>query len=413
MRLKTLESLDCASQLQLYSEIRLPRLIALLNLSFDAENMLVDYSDSDASDTESQKTVPPPEPEKKPVSGLAGLLPKPKRRQKDVSTDDGPKKIVVNLPKIDEPELLEQPPSKIRRIGGGGSGLSSMLPAPKKRKEAEAAAETKNGTKGANKPRVLGGASAGAREVGFVRLPGEVLDVENEATAPPKPPPVSGSATMFIPQSVVGKKTIQPMSAFRKKGGKAATGTIKVAGAGVPPPKPKVSLFGSVAASTTSSSSYTGLPVISGEYKPIMLETAQPAPKPNEDVAMDTGLSSENLVELGQNVILESKPANDLAAVVDAVGLDEAAMRQLYGRRGRGKEQITLSNFSVDEEYRKNEINRALGLAEEHKTVRSIKPGKHQLKSLLTAVQSQKDALEDSFAESKRNRQEAGNKYGW
>lgn len=61
-------------------------------------------------------------------------------------------------------------------------------------------------------------------------------------------------------------------------------------------------------------------------------------------------------------------------------------MRQLYGRRGRGKEPVILSNFSVDEEYRQNEINRALGLAEEVKTVRAIQPGKHQLKSLLNGM---------------------------
>lgn len=290
--------------------------------------MLVDYSDSDTSGSESPKSTPvTSEPPKKPTSGLSGLLPKPKRRQKDAGASDGPKKIVVNLPKVDDPELLDQPPSKIRRVGGGGSGLSSMLPAPKKRKEAEAAAAaTENeGTGVPRKPRVLGGASAGAREVGTVKMPGEGSDDEGVVETP-KPAVVKGSNTMFVPQSVVAKKTIQPMSAFRKKGASGTTKGVKVAGANIAPPKPKVSLFGSAATSANSGTSFTTISS-SGDYKPIMLDTAKPAPRPaDSDVDMDTGLHDGDAAQ--QQTYVDSPPsrANDLDSLVEEVGLDEAAV---------------------------------------------------------------------------------------
>lgn len=287
--------------------------------------MLVDYSDSDASDSESPKPTPvTSEPPKKPTSGLSGLLPKPKRRQKDAGASDGPKKIVVNLPKVDDAELLDQPPSKIRRVGGGGSGLSSMLPAPKKRKEAEAAAAENEGTGVLRKPRVLGGASAGAREVGTVKMPGEGSDDEGVVETP-KPAVVKGSNTMFVPQSVVAKKTIQPMSAFRKKGATGTTKAVKVAGANIAPPKPKVSLFGS-AATSTNSGSFTNIST-SGDYKPIMLETAKPAPRPaDSDMDMDTGFHDGDSAQ--QQTYVESAPSrvNDLDSLVEEVGLDEAAV---------------------------------------------------------------------------------------
>lgn len=74
---------------------------------------------------------------------------------------------------------------------------------------------------------------------------------------------------------------------------------------------------------------------------------------------------------------------------------------------------MNISTFNVDAEYAKNEHDKALGLVEEVKTVRAIQSGKHQLKSLLQSAQSQKDALEDQFAQAKRNKKEAGSKYGW
>lgn len=287
--------------------------------------MLVDYSDSDASDTEASPAPPPPP---KPTSGLAALLPKPKGARKGDPADNGPKKIVVNLPNIND-AALDQPPTKKARIGGGGSSLSAMLPAPKKRKEAEAAAATESKDNGdfapveVKKPRVLGAKSAGAREVGEVLMPSTDRETGEAASEAPQVLGTKGNSTMFVPQSVVGRKTIQPMSAFRKKSAKgAATGSIKVAGAAAPQPKAKVSLFGST---TTASAplTYTGASTSTGEYKPIMLESVQPAPRPRDDVEDHDGYEEAPNVRYGTS---EEPQRDELDALVSEVGLDEAAV---------------------------------------------------------------------------------------
>ena len=184
----------------------------------------LDYSDSDASDTEQKPAparstapapAPAPAPPKKPLTGLAALLPKPKsRKQKDAegtADDSAPRKIIVNLPKFEGHE--EDRPAKKARIGGsGGSGLSAMLPAPKKR------------TTVPPPP------------------PPPTIEEEELPILPPVSAPevkkgaaTSSANTAFVPQSVA-RKPIQPMSAFRKKAPAAGKGKAKA--------QPQVSLFG-------------------------------------------------------------------------------------------------------------------------------------------------------------------------
>jgi hypothetical protein len=72
-----------------------------------------------------------------------------------------------------------------------------------------------------------------------------------------------------------------------------------------------------------------------------------------------------------------------------------------------------IINFNTDEEYRHNEELRATGEQVVHNPVRSIAPGKHNLRQLMNAASSQKEALEESFAKGKNNRAEASSRYGW
>ena len=72
-----------------------------------------------------------------------------------------------------------------------------------------------------------------------------------------------------------------------------------------------------------------------------------------------------------------------------------------------------IINFNTDEEYLRNEELRAAGEQVVHNPVRAIAPGKHSLKQLVNAAQSQKEALEESFAKGKSNRAEASSRYGW
>ena len=70
-------------------------------------------------------------------------------------------------------------------------------------------------------------------------------------------------------------------------------------------------------------------------------------------------------------------------------------------------------NFNADDQYAANEEFRAKGESVQHNPVRGIAPGKHSLKQLVNAAATQADALEEHFAQGKRNQKEAGSKYGW
>jgi hypothetical protein len=95
--------------------------------------------------------------------------------------------------------------------------------------------------------------------------------------------------------------------------------------------------------------------------------------------------------------------------------LSAAERRQLFGRQKDGLRQAATKviNFNTDQEYLHNEELRAAGEQIVHNPVRAIAPGKHSLKQLVNAAQSQKEALEESFAKGKSNRAEASSRYGW
>jgi hypothetical protein len=67
----------------------------------------------------------------------------------------------------------------------------------------------------------------------------------------------------------------------------------------------------------------------------------------------------------------------------------------------------------MDAEYRSNQEMAASGETFEHRQVKTIAPGKHSLQQLVNNVKSQADALEDKWAEGRRNRGEGGSKYGF
>lgn len=110
---------------------------------------------------------------------------------------------------------------------------------------------------------------------------------------------------------------------------------------------------------------------------------------------------------------------NSLLAIAEDLNLPESAKRQLFGRN-RSKDgnmsdlsAINVVNFNTDHEYSANEELRATGETIQHNPVRSIAPGKHSLRQLVSSATTQKDALEEHFASGRRNRKEAGGKYGW
>ena len=98
------------------------------------------------------------------------------------------------------------------------------------------------------------------------------------------------------------------------------------------------------------------------------------------------------------------------------MNLSKAARRQLFGRTGTPASSMSASsvvNFNMDREYAHNEEVRASGEQQAFNPVRAIAPGKHNLRQLVNQVQTQREALEESFAKGKSNRNEAGSRYGW
>ncbi len=114
----------------------------------------------------------------------------------------------------------------------------------------------------------------------------------------------------------------------------------------------------------------------------------------------------------------EEQPQS-LGTIASDLKLSVSARRQLFGRQsGKGNLQpelpaVSIMKFNTDDEYAFNESIRASGDSAQPNPVRAIAPGKHSLKQLVNAASSQKEALEEQFASGKRNRREAGGKFGW
>lgn len=189
---------------------------------------LVDYTSDSDSESEQIPSTPPPPQSQPQRPGLSALLPKPKGARKTAGgggEDNGPKKIIVNLPKLNDNEVDDGPPTKKTKIGGG-SGLSSMLPAPKRSGAVMRNAPPPPPPPAPSIPQETHNVDEGATErVGE----GKKQSLrENESV---------NRSTRFVPQSVA-RKPIQPTSSFKHSGAIKSTTSKSTA------TKQKVSLFG-------------------------------------------------------------------------------------------------------------------------------------------------------------------------
>lgn len=353
---------------------------------------LVNYSDSEASDAESPPAAPAPKPASAPA-------PKPKLINR---TDS--KKIKVDLPLIrPEPGQRDgqEPAAKRAKTAGAFSGFNSLLPAPKRT--------------GQNAPKP-GVSLKTSSEAAFSRTPVPILPGgetgggdtseghEKETSAENKeeqPKPV-GKPTRFMPLSVANAKKKKP-----KPAAKAPIADNSIASSNtstkqtVPQPnakaeeprkpKPKASLFSFGSQDTAPSEKPTG------EYKP---EFSSYDPDPA--VEAESTNTAPNPAPASSNTL------SDVASDLD---LTPAQRRQLFGRNSVNAGNI--AHFNMDAEYRSNQEMAASGETFEHRQVKAIAPGKHSLQQLVNNVKSQADALEDKWAEGRRNRGEGGSKYGF
>jgi len=388
---------------------------------------LVDYSDSDASDVEETPVAKPSTNPSKPAF------------QKVVDRSN-PGKIKVTLPqsssKDDTPS--DEPPTKRAKTGGGAfSGFNSFLPAPKRTAQTTA---TLGGGNAARKGLGSGVNLKTGANPGFSREPEPerdyTEDTKNEDTSTRgenrlslTPPKVTHNEEQKPAEEVklVGKPLMfRPLSVARKPAKKKNASQVAAAASAPPPPatpqskaapapRPKVSLFSMDAEDTSI------ITPSNGEYKPVMFETPEQSTQEEEHESYSLEPSYEdytpNTSQNGPPPAVPTPPVSQsLDDIAGDLNLSAAERRQLFGRQkgGRGSKSATkVINFNTDEEYLHNEELRAAGEQVVHNPVRSIAPGKHSLKQLVNAAQSQKEALEESFAKGKNNRAEASSRYGW
>ncbi|PKX99018.1 PRCC domain-containing protein [Aspergillus novofumigatus IBT 16806] len=401
---------------------------------------LVSYSDSEASDSEQETKVtqqsnrsqaPTPANPPKPSSGANFV-------------------IRVALPEI-KPENPTadgegEPARKRVKTGGGGafSGFNALLPPPK-RTNVTAEKDRKTAAPARKVFSLKTGAAPGfdreadeefRREQAFDSLAGDGDDEtipkpgslrsgqpgdNNAATAQvdgekKEELKLKGNPMMFKPLSVgraSQKKKKQPAKAASSSSLTTANETTALqsshtsneqpAQPALPAPqKPKISLF-SLSTEETTTSKMPEPQAQAATYEPLVYTTdleatpAGPEPEPEPATA-------------------PSQPPTDqtLDNIADDLNLSRAQRRQLFGRNADPSKSRIL-HFNTDKEYIANqELAHQTDLAAaQHNPVRAIAPGKHTLQQLVNAASTQREALEESFAAGRRNKKEAGSKYGW
>jgi hypothetical protein len=394
---------------------------------------LVDYSDSDASDIE----------EAPKVTAKAATNPSKPAFQKVVDRSN-PGKIRVSLPQAASKDDTKSdgPPTKKAKTGGGEfSGFNSFLPPPKRTGQT---ASTLGGGIAAKKGLGSGVSLKTGAAPGFSREPEpernyvedtyeegseEKSNIGSGLSLPPRKATQIGGQKPAEEVKLVGKPLMfKPLSVARKPAKKkkqmppsTAESTVASpapATSAIPQPekpvqRPKVSLF---SMSAEPAASVTPQPT--GDYQPMLYEANERGENSEEDQGLEP--SYEDNTPTTSHMAPPAVPTPPISQSLDDIAgdlnLSAAERRQLFGRQkeGRGMQAATkVINFNTDEEYLRNEELRASGEQVVHNPVRAIAPGKHSLKQLVNAAQSQKEALEESFAKGKSNRAEASSKYGW
>ena len=403
-------------------------------LSCSRDMVLVDYSDSEESSADEKST--------QAAATQASTSSARPTFQKVVDRSD-PHKIKVNLPEfshVEQPDDSEaERTAKRPRLGAGGlSDFNSFLPAPKKSLTSRPDGGTGRSRFSAGFSFKTGANPAFSREpVAFTQEEGtgqidsnedadahgslalskeqdgsqadEVLTTSTSSMADPEKPGRS-TPIMFKPLSVarkpIKKKKTEPMKPGSPDVQNSAETSAKARATS------KVSLFSlqhaDDEARVIQAEEVTYTPMV---YEPWMSEIAAKVPD-SEDRHEHFG--SQNPMTNG---ITPGEPnAGSLDLLAADLNLSAAAKRQLLGR-GHGRQSVeahvNITNFNTDEEYNANEAFRQAGEQPVHNPVRAITAGKHSLKQLVNAVTNQKDALEEQFSAGRRNKKEAGSRYGW
>ncbi|CAI6337647.1 unnamed protein product [Periconia digitata] len=180
-----------------------------------------------------------------------------------------------------------------------------------------------------------------------------------------------------------------------------------------PTAKPKVSLF-------SISSHQDQAPKISNDttpYQPLLYGARPDNEEEEEEDQQDASFTDSAFTTTSQPQSQPTNPPpNSLTSIASELNLSASERRQLFGRHPSADPSSTsrLVEFNTDTEYAHNEHLRQQGETVQQNVLKPISgTGKNSLKSLVNVASTQKDALEDHFAEGRRNKREAGGQYGW
>lgn len=402
---------------------------------------LVAYSDSEGSDAE---------PETTPAPATANKSQKP-----DAGTDfqvdrSNPRKIRVALPELKPENPTDQdaedgPARKKARVGGSGgafSGFNALLPAPKRAAEKKAPvastrkvfslktgatpgfdrdadAEMKNDFEFDSLATEGAGADEDIPAAGSLSQPAAKPEAPKTETGEVK---LQGNPMMFRPLSVgrtqkkkkakaAPQPTPAPVSTSSQPTSTTSQPPTKApAPTPAPPPKPKVSLFSISSEDSSAQPDNTSAP--SQTYEPLLYNADTEAPPAGPTPAPESA-PSESAPVAAEYYPTTQTISSSLDNIASDLNLSKSERRQLFGRNAPPAESRILE-FNTDREYALNQTRAETELAAtQHNPVRAIAPGKHTLQQLVNAASSQKEALEESFATGRRNKKEAGSKYGW
>lgn len=394
---------------------------------------LVEYSDSEGSDIEFRsKSQSPP-------SNNVKLH---KEAFQKVVDRSNPRRILINLPEQSKPvNLIEEeaalPLAKRVKLGSNSfGGFNSVLPAPKKSpavgREGGGTDRHKSGLRsGVNlKTGATPGFDRGAAVVD--KLSGfdetrkeEASNLESTTSFSVNAPEIlskestdhagneqnlKGNAMVFKPLSVTRKTKKKPSLTKNEEFHVVAAQTpVSTSKSEI---KSRISLFPAAAIEPTPAANLS----FNGQYQPLIYVPSSSSITTSEAFSEGQAIPDANAEDMGRSE-QESRSSNNISqslnTIAEDLNLSKSAKRQLLGRNRNDPLTVNLVNFNTDQEYAANEILRQAGEQVQHNPVRAIAPGKHSLKQLVNAVSSQKEALEEHFATGKRNKKEAGSKYGW
>jgi len=400
---------------------------------------LVGYSDSEGSDDEDVKL----QTAKASTTSATSETTHKSKLEKVASGN----KIKVNLPgapasiSIKEDDTNNDRPAKRAKTNSAFSGINSFLPAPKNpgaKASGSGGASLLSSGRGSglgrgislktgaapafsrDRPEVDSTAFAqgaddgdydefGRRKEAAIGLPttGEQTTTQEETGSKP-----AGKPMMFKPLSV-GRKPTKKKTSLQTLEKSSSVATPEPREKARPVHETNTAIPTAVTATKAKQSlffNYEDKPAqthnaqIHNDYQPEFIDTRD-AEEPLQDQV-------ETIPAPAPPQSNAQPPTNDLQSLASTLNLTKAQQRQLFGRGDVSSAKLT--NFNLAQEYSaNNQLMQDEANAPVQNPVRAIAPGKHSLQQLANQVANQRDALEESFASSKRNKAAAGSKYGW